>query len=376
VIPRGFAFHRARAGAALLAVALAGLGGPVPAAPAVPPPASVDPIYIPAGVSDQAGAVGCIATPEGGAVAVDLASGRTLWDSKAPARALLITGGRTFVLEERAGEGLRVAARTTRDGREVRTYKLSPLPLPSWASLGGARDGRLWTEFDVAARIAKDTLELTYEVTRRQVSGTANQTVIGRVQGVIKVALPTGRVEVKSGPGAPPPPISEAAPPVPGVRLVSFHARAADSRLMRAGPPADAGSALIDGERRFAFEIGRDNRTVIVHRWSTTGARESSLRLDHGRPTDAIWATLDRHHVLLRRADDQKIYDLYSLQTGQAGAQLEQPTDAAVRGPRVFWTTSERKGRLELVAMDAKSGRKLWRRAVGPEAAPLEAPIP
>jgi hypothetical protein len=91
---------------------------------------------------------------------------------------------------------------------------------------------------------------------------------------------------------------------------------------------------------------------VIAHRWSAPGGkREPPLRLEHGHATDAVWATIDRRHVLLRRAYAQPWYDLYSLDTGAPMGRLERPVDVAVVGARVYWTTRKTDGGLELVAV-------------------------
>lgn len=322
------------------------------------------PTYIPAGISDEGGTVGCLRTPAGGVEAVDLETGRSLWKSAAPARALLLAGGQAFLLEERAGR-LRVAAYGARRGRVGRSYDLATLKLPPWASLSERRAGREWTVFEVAGRIEGDTLEIRYDATRHQVFGFAEPGVIDQAQGVVKVVLESGRVALRSGPGSAPAAISGPAPPIPGARLVSVHARRADATIAPGGPPAHVDGALLDGSRRSVFELSPDNRTVIVHRFVGPGDRGlPPLRLEHGHPTDAVWVTLDRHHVLLRRSDDQKSYDLYSLESGALLARLESPVDAAVVGRRICWTARAAGGGLELRASDAATGRNVWSRTV------------
>jgi len=137
------------------------------------------------------------------------------------------------------------------------------------------------------------------------------------------------------------------------------------------------GGALIVGDRRLAFELSQDNKVVIVHRWRVPGGgRERSLRLEHGHATDAVWVTTDRRHVLLRRADEQSWYDLYSLETGAPIGKLERPVEVAVLGPRVYWTTLEPAGNLDLVATEEGSDRVLWRRTVVKPERNLGPPIP
>src|SRR6266850_1261396 len=364
-------------GSATVLLALAILAAPSHAPRGAGAETVETPTYIPAGVSDVGGTVGCVRTPEGGVEAVDLRTGRSLWRSAAPARALLVASGRAFILEERAGRRLRVAAYSSRGGRLIGAYDLTTLDLPPWASLAGAAEGREWTEFEVAARLLGDALEIRYDVTRRRVSGFVAPGVVGRIQGLAQVSLDSGRVDRRPGAVPSPPPISEPMPPMAGVHLVSVHARASDANLVLGGPPANVVGALVVGGRRIAFELSPDAKTVIVHRWSASGgARQTPLRLEHGQATDAVWATLDRRHVLLRRAYEQQSYDLYSLETGASIGRLERPVDAAVIGPRVYWTTLEPSGKLVLMATDAESGRRLWRRTVlVPDRRPAE-PIP
>ena len=135
---------------------------------------------------------------------------------------------------------------------------------------------------------------------------------------------------------------------------MGVHARAPGSRLALGGPPADVAGALIVGDLRLAFELSPDTKVVIVHRWRVPGdGRERSLRLEHGHATDAVWATTDRRHVLLRRVYEQPWYDLFSLETGAPIGSLERPVEVAVLGPRVYWTTLEPAGDLVVVASEA-----------------------
>ena len=353
------------AGALCIVAHVPGLAFTAPPAPKRPAAQkTVVPTYVPAGISDEKGAVACLRTPDGGVEAVELETGRSLWRSTAPARTLLMTDGQAYVLEERAGR-LSVAAHGARKGRVARSYDLATLTLPPWASLAEPRDGRQWTVFEVAARIEAGILEIRYDATRHQAYGFRRPGVVDQVQGAVRLALGSGRVALRVGPGAAPPPISGPAPQVPGARLVSVHARRADARIVLGGPPANVDGALLDGSRRSVFELSPDSRAIIVHRFDEPGVRRlPPLRLEHGHPTDAVWATLDRRHVLLRRADEQRTHDLYSLQTGALLGTLETPVDVAVVGRRICWTTRAADGGLEFRATDAASGQTVWRRTV------------
>lgn len=352
-------------------------GAAAGARPGAAAKAAEEPVYIPAGVSDVGGAVGCLRTPAGGVEAVDLAKGRSLWRSAAPARALLVARGRAFVLEERAGRQLRLAVYAERGGRLIRAYDLATLGLPPWASLSGAAEGREWTVFEVAARLAGDTIELRYDATRRQVSGFAAPGVIGRVQGAARIGIESGRIDQLPGPGPPAATAHRArgaaggcalpGRPCPCPRRDARPWRAAAQRRRRAGRRGPEirlrdGSGRQDGHRPSLEHVG--------------GIRETPLRLEHGQATDAVWVTLDRRHVLLGRAYEQRWYDLYSLETGEPKGRLEHPADVAVVGPRIFWTTLESSGSLAFIATDAASGRTLWRRTVRDPEGPPGPPIP
>ncbi len=339
--------------------------------------AAAEPVYLPGGVSDASGAVGCLRTPEGGLEAIELATGRSLWSSSAPARALLIARGRAFVLEERRGESLRLSVYDARSGLAPRAYDLASLALPAWATLGESRDGRRWTVFEATARLAGETLEIRYDASRMQVSGIPLPGPLARTEGVARLDLGSGRIERPTGTVPAPPPLSEPLPPAPGVRWVSCHARRPGPGLVLGGPPSNVdGAQLVDG-RRLAFEMSSDAQTVIVHRWSGPGGRrETSLRLEHRRATDAVWMTSDRHHVLLRRANEQGWYELYSLESGALVGSLEGPVDVAVVGGRVFFTTRGDDGRLDFVATASGSRRPLWRRTLLEPERDLGEPIP
>ncbi|MGH9798721.1 MAG: hypothetical protein ACRD5D_11245, partial [Candidatus Polarisedimenticolia bacterium] len=170
--------------------------GPTPAVPASAA-AIEEPVFIPAGVVDVAGTIACLRTPEGGVETIDPATGRPFWRAAAPARALLVARGRVFVLEGGDGGRLRLSARAARTGRPIRTYELATLPLPQWASPAGSGDPRAPTGFEAAARLEGDTLEIRYDATRWHVSGFRSPSVAERVEGVARIGLESGRVEVR-----------------------------------------------------------------------------------------------------------------------------------------------------------------------------------
>jgi len=89
---------------------------------------------------------------------------------------------------------------------------------------------------------------------------------------------------------------------------------------------------------RFGFERMANGRGILVHHWSVaTSAKERPLEIM--ADTDAIWPTLDRRHIALRRAHEQTLCDIHSLASGARIATLEKPVDIAVLRTRTFALT-------------------------------------
>jgi hypothetical protein len=142
---------------------------------------------------------------------------------------------------------------------------------------------------------------------------------------------------------------------------------------MHGGPPPDVEGVLVAGDLRIAFESPARGRGLVVRRWSaSTGIERAPLEIE--ADFDAIWPTLDRGHVALRRARDQSRCDLYSLQSGTRIITLERPVDTAVVGSTVLATVLADRG-ISLVAREVWTGRTLWRRLVWREP-PIGSPVP
>ena len=350
---------------AVLCVVAAGAGGSAVAT------SDGVPAYFPGGLTNRAGSIGCIRTLSGGVEALELGSGRRLWKSDAPSRALLVGSDGVLLLEER-GRQLQVTAYEPRGGRRIKTWPCN-LGLPAWASLAEPAGGRSWTTFDVRARRSGDILEIGYDAREFVASGIAPSTEGPRASGVFRLDLNSG-----SGvnlPGEPLPTIPFVEPaPSHGYQPVRFHARAAGPELMRGGPPPDVQGALIAGDMRVVFERAANGKSVRVRRWrASTGAEDSSI--DIAGVIDAIWPTMDRGHVAMRRANQQSTCDLYSLETGARNATLVKPVDIAVIGGRILWTTPSGRDQIAVLATEITTGRTLWRRIVWRDV-PAGEPIP
>jgi hypothetical protein len=347
-------------------------------------PASSDaltPVYIPAGVVDEQASVACVRTPEGGVEAIDLAHGRTLFVAKPPAKPLLIAAGVAYLLEARPGRGLQVAMYDIARARLLKTIDLAVLALPAWVSIdgsaGGGGGGREWTLFDVDARLDLDRLTLLYDARRMRAYGSRPAEPVDQVAGAAELLLDSGRVLRADAGRFDPPPLTRPAPPAVGARWLAAHARRADATLMLGGPPANAEGLLVQGDTLLGFRFAEDATVVLAQRFSAAAAPLGApLRLDHGVPTDAVWVTLDRNHVLLRRAQDQVRYDLFDLTTGAPVDRLERPVDVAVVGDHLLFTSWRDDGRLVLESRRPGARRRDWRRVVRLPDPPPGPPIP
>jgi hypothetical protein len=337
--------------------------------PAVAPNVEV-PSYFPAGLTNASGSVGCVRTLAGGVEALDLASGRRLWKSDAPSRALLIGNDGVFLLEERGGR-MQLAVYEPRGGRRIKTWPCS-VGLPEWASLAEPGGGRRWTTFDVRARRIGNVLEIGYDAQEHVATGIAPPAAGPQAKGILRLDLSSGSSEHLPGETLRALPFVEPAPSR-GYQPVRFHARAAGPELMFGGPPPDVQGALVAGDQRVVFERA-NGRSVRVRRWrASTGAEDPSIEIAGG--IDAIWPTLDRDHVAMRRASQQSMCDLYSLANGVRIATLVRPIDIAVIAGRILWTTPSGRDKIALIATEATTGRTLWRRTVWRDT-PAGEPIP
>ncbi|HET6922967.1 MAG TPA: hypothetical protein VFI16_07460 [Anaeromyxobacteraceae bacterium] len=319
--------------------------------------------FLPAGIADQAGSVACVRTPEGGVAAVDLSTGRELWRSAAPSRALLVGAGKAFVLEERGARRLQLAAYEPRTGRPAGDWAIG-FGMPGWASLAGSATGRSWSTFDAYALLSPGVIEVEYQARRFTALGIPpGRRLDGEATGVLRADLASGRMERRPGARLARPDLVVPAPAGARKRFQRIHARPADATVVLGGPPPDVDGVLVAGDRRVGFARTPDGHGVSVTRWNAaSGAEDPPLVIP--AEADAIWATLDRRHVALRRAREQGLVDVHSLATGARLATLERPVDVAVVGDRVLWTTHSGSEELRLVATEAGTGRTAWARIV------------
>jgi hypothetical protein len=364
--------HRIRCALVLLALAVTvGASANASVNASVPASRFEEATYIPAGIADSPGTIACVRTPEGGVEVLDLRRGKKLWGSPAPSRALLVSNGTVFLLEERGGR-LRLSSYRDRTGQRVGGWTLQ-LDLPGWATLSERAQDRQWTTFATRARRDEYEIQVEYDARQFRVLGIApGPNASAEAHGVVTLNPGSGRIERR--PGERLEPIRFVERSAVGERAhLRFHARAADQTLMHGGPPPDVEGVLVAGDLRIAFEKAPRGRGLNVLRWSAlTGIERPPLEIE--ADFDAIWPTLDRMYVALRRSRDQSRCDLYSLESGARILTLERPVDIAVVGSTVLATVLADRG-ISLVAREARTGRALWRRLVWREP-PIGSPVP
>jgi hypothetical protein len=294
----------------------------------VPP---VEPVYLPEGVADPAGATGHLPDPPG-IVAVALGDGRLLWRSEAARTALLSDGERLFAARPRPPNALEVVVLDARRGGEPVLIS-DPVALPTWASepsrMRAQADGpRLRLEWEASARYAG---------------------------------------------GAPPPPhiLRQAIHDVVGAALVDLESGAVSPLAVETRPPAirrppldpeDAGEPWLAGATvvRLVWEIDGDRQTVSLERAEPLEA----TRLAQGRGLVAH-VTPDGRHVFVRAEPppaEGDAWSIFAVPSGRRVATVTHDRDArspAIVGDRAYYLV-ESAARRALRARDVATDALVW----------------
>lgn len=164
------------------------------------------PLVLPGGgVADHNGKVGFVPNTSGGIDALDLASGKLLWDTKAAPQPLLATADRLLaqkLVPGKANQVRIVVLDTTQKGKQL--LESQPVAFPDWVSVGVAH-GR---SFGSTARLTDDALLLTWQARAWYAGGARPTPEIERrarkaASGVVQVDLKTGKVRTLQGDSIP-----------------------------------------------------------------------------------------------------------------------------------------------------------------------------
>ena len=364
--------------AALLAASAVG------AAPAPEPKDADQTRIIPGGVADADGAKGFVADDKGGVSALDLESGKVLWESKTAGRPIAVEGGRVLVQtrDPKNPQALRIVGLDVDKGDKA--WESDPIVFPDWVSpVEGRGAGR---SFHSHARLDDGALLIIWQANSFYWGGAAPSPQIIKAStrhadGAARIHLESGKVEMLDAAKAPPP-----AGPKVSKELEKAAARSY-------GP--DGSTVAVAGDYAVAVDVepaGADKQKVVLKRWDLTTEKPlDPMILAEGGVYQVVTqpsAGVALVHALPAPGGAQPMelaWTAYALETGKAAGQFTtEPgaTDFTVVGPCVFYVVrgpfkGPRFGGViprTLKAVDLKSGKPLWEQPLEGERLPPPPP--
>jgi hypothetical protein len=333
-------------------------------------PASGATVLLPVGIADASGATGFFASAGGGIEAVDLATGKLLWETNEAQRPLLVVGNHLLAQAGLKRNRLRILRLDLTCNGEC-DLESDPVVFPAWVVTGEAPGH----SFSAHWHLEKHQLVMDWEATAwyagktkptpEQVSATRK-----RAQGVALIDLRTGQVEVRPATKVVPSPT----PPLPeyleekavrwqGIvgkrwKVLALEEEEGRQRLVwhawdRETEKAEHPKVLLQGKRLLVRET-LDERILCLREASPSPDERASLTPDKS----ARW------------------WSLYSVEMDKWIGRI--PVESgmhalAVVGKRAFYLVpGTLRGRLDrpnmqartLKAIDLESGKKLWERNV------------
>jgi hypothetical protein len=316
----------------------------------------------------------------GGVTALDLETGKSLWTYKADSRVLALKGSRVLVQTRDKDNVLRIIGFDTDKGEKV--WESDPITLPDWVRAIPGRWGGY--SYNSTSRLDKNDLLLHWQAATWYWGGARPTPEIEKAarrnaDGVARVDLESGKVEMLETTKAPPPEKPSKALEKAAEQLFPDH-KADVNRVVTAGNLAVA-----------IFPATGEKPNTVVMRWDM----KAEKMLDPIAIKDAAESRLFGFAgvVLARRqpmsgqpANKESTWDAFSLETGkQLGTIAIEPrvADLTVVGPRVFvMIQAEHKGPpfgggvipRTLKAIDLKTGKQTWEFALEGERLPPPPP--
>lgn len=166
---------------------------------AAEPAAGEGAVLIPLGVADRAGNTGFVQAEKGGMDAVDLKTGKTIWQTKA-ARQPVIVAGDLVLAELRQGHSVKVVGFEVGTGRKL--LESETIKLPEWASAGDV--SIFGHSFEAVAWVVNGELLYRWEARTFYAGGAAPSPEIlaaaaKHAVGLAKIHLQTGKVTELAG---------------------------------------------------------------------------------------------------------------------------------------------------------------------------------
>jgi hypothetical protein len=349
------------------------------AAPAWAAPAdrTVLPVPLPLGVADPAGKVGYVMGVSGHVEALDLGTGKVLWEAKEAGRPLLVVDKALLIQAPVAGKANAVRVvllDTAREGKQL--LESEPVVFPDWVSVG-LTHGRT---FSSEAWAHKGDLLLRWRANAFYAGGAAPTPEIQRqarkeASGVAQVNLETGKVALLP---------ADRAPAEPGVNLPDELKKVASQQYWTGKDWKTTPFVLGNTVSALALERKGNLGKLSLRRWElSTGKPLGTVALLEGKE---LWPQMsaDGHYLFVHQAlvkeqlpPGDYAWWIFSLETGQQVAKLpftEQLTGLTVLGPYAFYLASgPRKGPPRpgdlvqprtLKALELKAGKLAWEHPV------------
>jgi hypothetical protein len=319
---------------------------------------------IPGGVADRAGKRGCVVGVKGTIESLDLANGKRLWESKEQLKPLAFLENQVVAQKNEPGKAnqVRIVVLASATGKVVKESDV--VVFPEWVSTG-LTHGRSFTSH---GRIDNGDLFLIWQARGWYAGGARPSPAVERrerkaADGVFRIKLKTGKVE------------AVAADKVPAVKLpkglptVSSDLYYTETDSLR--------SPFVVGSTVLALTVKNQpggKQKMSLKRWDRkTGKALDTVDLLTGKSLIPV-LSLDGAHLLVHPGV-QGNYDLwvFSLERGKQLAKLRYQSGGrmAVVGGLVLQNVpgpakSAREQSLTLRAVDLKTGKQLWARAVEP----------
>ena len=159
-------------------------------------------------MADADGAKGFVADDKGGVSALDLESGKVLWESKTAGRPIAVEGGRVLVQtrDPKNPQALRIVGLDVDKGDKA--WESDPIVFPDWVSpVEGRGAGR---SFHSHARLDDGALLIIWQANSFYWGGAAPSPQIIKASrrdadGAARIHLESGKVEMLDAAKAPPP---------------------------------------------------------------------------------------------------------------------------------------------------------------------------
>ena len=358
-------------------------GSPAGAAPAPEVKDAGAVHFLPGGVADAAGARGFMADAAGGVTALDLETGKALWEYKGKGRPVAVAGGRVLVqtADAKKANAFRVVGLDVDKGEKA--WESDPIVLPEWVTpVEGVDAGR---SFSSRAWLEGGALLIGWHANTFYWGGAAPSPEIVKAatrhaDGVARVDLASGMVELVETPKAPPP----ASRPKVSKDLEKAAARPYGSEVLVATAGDDA--VAVDAEPAGA------QQKVVLKRWDLMTEKPlDPIVLAEGAiyqlvTVPSAGVTLVRVATPPRGAAPEEVqWTAYALTTGKEIGRFTADvgaTELTAIGPRAYFVV---RGPFKgppfggtiprtLKAVDLQTGKHLWEQPLEGERLPPPPP--